>query len=198
MPREVLTPGPDAVGGTGSPADGTGARGQDAERSDTPFAGFFGKLPASGDFLTRGLSAAFRKAWDGWVTRHLAPLRDAAWPPGGLRFRLVSGGRVAAGVVVPSQDAAGRRFPISLILIAPALPPPPALDGWCDAALAAAGPALAGAAGPDDLWAALEDLAVPGGSGGGGGGMILWRSGDAPQPCVPGAEDEALGTIFRA
>lgn len=123
------------------------------------FAGFFGKLPTTGDFVSRGLPDGFRRNWDLWVTRHLAPRqrKGAGWPEGGLRFRLVSGGRIAAGVVVPGSDSAGRPFPLSLILIGPDLPMPEALDRWCDAALSAAG----AAADPDDLWDRLEGIDAP-------------------------------------
>lgn len=171
MPREVLDHG--AEGGA-DPGPETGHA--------PAYAGFFGKLPASGDFVARGLSPAFRRAWDGWVTRHLAPLRDADWPEGGLRFRLVSGRRVAAGVVVPSRDAAGRRFPLSLILIAPGLPAPEALDPWCDAALRSAAPALAGTAEPDALWTALEAIKVPEGAVE-RPPLALWRWGGAVEVC---------------
>src|SRR5690606_35522049 len=94
--------------------------------------GLFGKLPATGDFVSRGLSHAFTRAWDGWVTRHVVTrLRaGAALPDSGLRFRLVSGGRVAAGVVLASSDAAGRSYPLSLVLVAPGLPDASALDPW--------------------------------------------------------------------
>jgi type VI secretion system protein ImpM len=167
----------------------------DRPADDAAYAGFFGKIPAAGDFVARGLSPAFRKAWDLWVTRHLIPLLDGEWPAGGLRFRLASGGRVAAGVVVPSADAAGRRFPLSLVVIAPGLPLPEALDPWCDAALAAAGPSLLGQAGPDDLWAALEALDVPEVAAE-GPGLALWRRGEEAEECAPDGPEEALGRVF--
>ena len=72
---------------------------------DRPVAGFFGKLPATGDFVCRGLPDAFRKPWDSWLTRYIAPLQRGghSFPQGGLRFRLPSGGHLAAGVILPSQ-----------------------------------------------------------------------------------------------
>ena len=36
----------------------------------------FGKLPAHGDFVSRGLSDAAREAWDSWATAALERLRD--------------------------------------------------------------------------------------------------------------------------
>ena len=35
--------------------------------------GFWGKLPAAGDFVGRRLPAAFVEPWDRWVSRHLVP-----------------------------------------------------------------------------------------------------------------------------
>ncbi|MFN0113215.1 MAG: type VI secretion system-associated protein TagF [Paracoccaceae bacterium] len=165
-----------------------------------PYAGFFGKLPSAGDFVARGISPAFRRAWDAFVTRHIAPLAaGGGWPDGGLRFRLVSGGRVAAGVVVPSRDAAGRRFPLSLILAGESLPGPEGLDAWCDLALAAAGPALEGADGPDALWAALDILELPGdGAGAGGAAMLVWARGTAPVAVAPEAPGAAIAGLVGA
>jgi type VI secretion system protein ImpM len=161
MPREVLTPeaGPEA--------------GQDDDHR--PVAGFFGKLPSTGDFVSRGLPEAFRRHWDAWITRTVAPLqRDGvAFPDGGLRFRLVSGGRLAAGVILPSQDSAGRLFPLSLLFIAEGGLARPAIDAWCDAALALAPDVLT----PDALWLALDDLPAPEPKGPAIGPMQLWTPG---------------------
>ena len=153
MPDEVLTP-----------------------EDDRPVAGFFGKLPATGDFVGRGLPDGFRKPWDAWLTRHVAPLQreGAAFPAGGLRFRLPSGGRLAAGVILPSRDSAGRLFPLSLLLIADSELSPAQIDPWCDAALALPREA------PDDLWHALDALPVPQPSGVARGPMQLWTPGHPP------------------
>lgn len=161
-------------------------------------AGFFGKLPYTGDFVARGLPLAFRARWDTWVARHLAGrLKDgSAWPEAGLRFRLVSGGRVAAGVIVPGQDSAGRVFPLSLLLIGAALPEPDALDDWCDAALAAAEPARRGAADADALLAALDELPVPAGTGVERAGMQIWTSQLSPVPCDLIDPDAAIQQAF--
>lgn len=76
----------------------------------------FGKLPAHGDFVSRGLSGAERDAMDGWLSASLAAARDGLgatfcdlWdraPP--WRF----GAAGAAGALAPSVDAVGRRYPI--------------------------------------------------------------------------------------
>jgi len=151
MPDEVLTP---------------------EEHERRPLAGFFGKLPATGDFVWRGLPAAFRKPWDAWLTRHIAPLQreGTSFPEGGLRFRLPSGGRLAAGVITPSEDSAGRQFPLSLLLIAEGDLTPDQIDPWCDAALALDPATLA----PDPLWLALDALPAPSPQGKASGPMDLW------------------------
>jgi type VI secretion system protein ImpM len=81
----------------------------------------FGKLPAHGDFVARGLSDPQRSAWDAWLSAGLEAARhrlgdafevahDAA-PP--WRFVLQGGpfgsGR-RAGAIAPSIDSVGRRF----------------------------------------------------------------------------------------
>lgn len=76
----------------------------------------FGKLPACGDFVARGLSPERQAAWDGWATQELAGAREALAeafeaahdmaPP--LAFRIAGEG--LAGLVAPSIDRVGRRF----------------------------------------------------------------------------------------
>ncbi|MEZ5796364.1 MAG: TagF domain-containing protein [Paracoccaceae bacterium] len=160
--------------------------------------GFHGKLPSAGDFLTRGLPSGFAAFWDGWAARNLAG-RDG-WPEGGLRLRLASGGRVAAGVVLPGADRVGRRFPLAAFVIAADLPEPGALNPWCDAALAVLVAAQAGQAAPDDLADALEDLPPPGGEAPagppGGPAMQLWHAGAAPVACDPAAPGPDLDRLF--
>ncbi len=136
----------------------------------------------------------FAAFWDGWAARHLAPRRDG-WPEGGLRLRLVSGGRVAAGVVIPGADRVGRRFPLAAFVIAPKLPDPKALDAWCDAALAALRLAQEAPLAPDDLADMLEGLTPPEGTGP-DDAMLLWRRGAAPVPCTPAAPEAVLDGLF--
>jgi type VI secretion system protein ImpM len=153
-----------------------------------PVAGFFGKLPSTGDFVSRGLPDAFRKKWDAWLTQHVAPLqRDGrTFPTGGLRFRLPSGGRLAAGLILPSQDSAGRLFPLSLLLIAEGDLTQAQIDPWCDAALALHPDTLA----PEPLWYALDALPTPEPSGPATGTLHLWIH-DGP-PVVTDAADPTL------
>lgn len=86
----------------------------------------FGKLPAHGDFVRRGLDDAGEAAWDDWASTALAARSDALgtdfedahafappWRfvlgPGGL-----SGAGWSAGAVMASLDGAGRRFVVVL------------------------------------------------------------------------------------
>ncbi|MFZ1346545.1 MAG: type VI secretion system-associated protein TagF [Tabrizicola sp.] len=172
MPDEVLTPDGDA----------------------RPVAGFFGKLPATGDFVWRGLPDAFRKHWDAWLTRHIAPLQRAghSFPEGHLRFRLPSGGRLAAGVILPSQDSAGRQFPLSLLLIANGDMSQAQIDPWCDAALQLSPEALS----PDDLWQVLDALPAPTPQGSATGQMQIWASGHPPLTTRAEDPDNALRKLL--
>ncbi len=161
-----------------------------------PVAGFFGKLPATGDFVWRGLPDGFRKHWDSWLTRHVAPLQreGRAFPPGGLRFRLPSGGRLAAGVILPSQDSAGRLFPLSLLVIAEGDLHHDGIDGWCDAALALRPEALA----PEALWHALDGLTAPKPDGSASGPFQLWTAGQPPASADATDPDPALQRLLPA
>ncbi len=143
------------------------------EQEDSrPVAGFFGKLPSTGDFVARGLPDGFRRHWDAWLTRHIAPLQRQGtdFPPGGLRFRLPSGGRLAAGVILPSQDSAGRLFPLSLLFIAKGDLSPDRIDAWCDAAIAL----QPGTKLPEALWLALDTLPAPDPDGPANGALQMW------------------------
>jgi type VI secretion system protein ImpM len=98
--------------------------------------GFFGKLPAAGDFVARRLPPAFVRSWDRWVSRHLAPRLSGS----DALFFLAPGDPPLSGVVLPSADRAGRRFPLTLA--AAAAPDPDWLDALADAGRAAASGAL--------------------------------------------------------
>lgn len=155
--------------------------------------GFHGKLPSLGDFVSRGLPGGFLAFWDGWAAAHLA--RRADWPEGGLRLRLRSGGRVAAGVAIPGTDRVGRRFPLAAFVIAADLPGPDGLDPWCDAALALLRAAQEGGQGPEGLLEALDNLPPPEGAAE-GPVMALWRVGHQAVACHAAAPGAALSALF--
>ncbi|TZG27551.1 type VI secretion system-associated protein TagF [Sphingomonas montanisoli] len=81
----------------------------------------FGKLPTHRDFVVRGLDAAARAWWDGWLSGQLSDARrtlgDAAFEDAYdrapvWRFLLTHDDVRMAGALAPSVDGAGRRFPI--------------------------------------------------------------------------------------
>ena len=93
--------------------------------------GVFGKLPALGDFLLRGLPAGFADPWHAWLADGLVACRDLmgdGWLAAYLeapvwRFALAGGTCGPApvtGVLMPSVDAAGRYFFLTLAMLAPA------------------------------------------------------------------------------
>lgn len=105
--------------------------------------GFFGKLPARGDFVERRLDRGFCRGMDDWLQAGMAAsqaLLGEAWLPLYLeapiwRFALgagVCGPRQAMGVMMPSVDRVGRYFPLVVAthLVAPAV----SAGAWFDAA----------------------------------------------------------------
>lgn len=101
--------------------------------------GFFGKLPAHGDFVRRGLPAGFCSAWDTWLRRGLAEAGErlgeealpALWQAApAWRFALPAhacGPLPVAGVMLPSTDAVGRWFPLTVACLGGGSGPSP---GW--------------------------------------------------------------------
>jgi type VI secretion system protein ImpM len=92
--------------------------------------GFFGKLPARGDFVRAGLPEDFVAAWDAWSRSALTASRAAlgdAWEPAWMeapiwRFLLPAGAcgaQAVLGVWLPSMDRVGRHFPFALCALAP-------------------------------------------------------------------------------
>lgn len=132
-----------------------------------PLTGLFGKVPAHGDFVRRGLPTSFVAPWDAWLQQGMEAARDRlgprwadVWdsaPP--WRFALPAGAcgpDAVVGVMLPSQDMVGRRFPITLAaLVKPeASTPAPA---WFAALEAAASAGRSGQVDADALAAAIPD-----------------------------------------
>jgi type VI secretion system protein ImpM len=93
-------------------------------------AGWYGKIPAAGDFIARRLPPSFSQAWDRWLQdviggsreRLAGRWRDAFLSMPVWRFVLspaMLNANAWAGVMVPSVDAVGRYFPLA---VASALP----------------------------------------------------------------------------
>lgn len=127
----------------------------------TAEAGFFGKAPSHGDFVSNRFDRALRERLDGWLQRAISESRqtfDGDWDAtfAGMpvwRFVLgaeVVGGKPVMGVMAPSADRVGRRFPLILAVRLPRYEGPTfalcARETWFDAA-----ESLARSAGHEDL-----------------------------------------------
>jgi type VI secretion system protein ImpM len=107
--------------------------------------GLFGKLPARRDFITQAVPRSFLRLWEPWIESAMAECRvqfgaaafeDHFRAAPIWRFWLgadISGSAIL-GAFMPSMDAVGRYFPLTLIGIAEdeVLAPPTAdsHDGW--------------------------------------------------------------------
>lgn len=101
-----------------------------APQQESFAAGWYGKIPGTGDFITRRMPTAFSESWDRWLQSAIAGSRErlgGRWRDTYLsmpiwRFVLSPGmltPNAWAGIMVPSVDAVGRYFPLA---VASALP----------------------------------------------------------------------------
>jgi type VI secretion system protein ImpM len=113
-------------------------------------AGFFGKLPGRGDFISRHLGKAFVTRWDAWlqaaIAHSRAQLGEETWRQYYCtspiwRFALGSGlcgADAYAGILMPSMDRVGRYYPLAITVpLAPDRPLlalPIASEAWFQAA----------------------------------------------------------------
>ncbi|WP_035375458.1 type VI secretion system-associated protein TagF [Pseudoduganella violaceinigra] len=90
-----------------------------------PLPGWYGKIPALGDFASRRLPPGFIAAWDAWLQEGMAASRSSLkerWLETYLNGPLwnfallpgVCGESAWAGVMMPSVDKVGRHFPLTL------------------------------------------------------------------------------------
>ncbi|WP_460426067.1 type VI secretion system-associated protein TagF [Azotobacter armeniacus] len=92
--------------------------------------GWYGKIPAAGDFVTRQLPYPVQRAWERWMQEGLDALQRTApqmlsrhyvvapvWNfllPAGLGFDCVQ-----LGALAPSYDRVGRYYPVTALLTLP-------------------------------------------------------------------------------
>lgn len=133
--------------------------------------GFFGKIPARGDFLARRVPPAVASTWETWLQALTATVRQTgepgwqdAWLTAPL-WHFVLGRRLAApygaaGVMLASADRVGRLFPFTLI---GAASPAATLDAaaWAREAETLALGALGDDFDPSALDAALNRIGPP-------------------------------------
>ncbi len=116
--------------------------------------GAFGKMPSVGDFFRIAVPPGFVGAWDNWIQQGMLEVQQAlgaGWDAHYMsapiwRFCLspgLAGPQKVIGVLMPSIDRVGRRFPLTLM--APLQTPGPSqLDHFSE----------------DALFVRLEDLAL--------------------------------------
>lgn len=107
--------------------------------------GAFGKIPSVGDFFRLDPPPGFVTAWDAWLQGALLSAQQALgadWDAHYMsapiwRFALSpgqAGPQKVMGVLMPSVDRVGRRFPLTLMAALPT-PGPAQLDHFCEGAL---------------------------------------------------------------
>ncbi|WP_171208225.1 MULTISPECIES: type VI secretion system-associated protein TagF [unclassified Ruegeria] len=88
--------------------------------------GAFGKMPSVGDFFRLGVPPSFVQPWDTWIQRSMLDAAQSlgqAWDQHYMsspiwRFCLspgLAGPQKMLGVLMPSVDRVGRRFPLTLV-----------------------------------------------------------------------------------
>lgn len=142
--------------------------------------GLFGKLPAHGDFVARGLAAPMRKALDHWITRNIGQM---ALPGGGVRAQLILSGKPVLLLILASHDKPGRVFPLVAVT---AYPDQAEVNAWCDAAAEILAHGIS-----EGLDASTVSKALPRSVG---QGVLaydaMWHNGQDPQPLK-----QALATL---
>jgi type VI secretion system protein ImpM len=143
-------------------------------RTLVPAPGFFGKVPARGDFVSRRVPAALRSDWESWLAALTVAARDALgssrpdeWLTAPLWHFMLGSGIAppdgAAGVLVASADRVGRLFPFTIIgaVSGSVASDWPALNIWAGAAEALTLKALTDDFDPDVLDAELISIGPP-------------------------------------
>ena len=107
--------------------------------------GYFGKLPARGDFVGAGVAEAFLGPWDGWCRGFLNASRgglgeawEAAWMEAPIWHFLLPAGAcgplAVLGVWLASMDKVGRHFPFGVFALAESSLDLEAGGAWLEAA----------------------------------------------------------------
>ena len=96
------------------------------QETSKPTSGYFGKMPTRGDFLSGGLPRDFTDPWDDWIQTALGQSQQQLgeqWldiyltsPLWCFALAPAQCGHLAwAGVLMPSVDAVGRYFPLTVV-----------------------------------------------------------------------------------
>ncbi|WP_287103544.1 type VI secretion system-associated protein TagF [Mesorhizobium sp.] len=133
--------------------------------ADMILPGFYGKMPATGDFVTRRLPRDFVRIWDRWLAQHIVPLIGSETWPRTTALRFLAGPAAfgaSAGIILQSADRVGRQFPLSVVAQLPDASVRLAdAEAWFAGIEEDAFAAQRGELTPDELDAALSVLPVP-------------------------------------
>ena len=156
-------------------------------------AGLFGKMPAAGDFVSRGLPRGAGPVLDRWLTHHLAveagdPRR---WPETGIRALIDGPNAQLVLLILPSADRSGRPFPLAAADAAWSVGHAEA-DVWGDTALLPLTKAAAGELSVDSVARALAQLRPPPAGASPLVPPLVWAEGHGE--AAPG---EGLGALLR-
>jgi type VI secretion system protein ImpM len=166
--------------------------------------GFYGKIPAAGDFVSRRLPLDFIQPWDRWVAEHLAPLVGSQLWPWPLALRFLAGPACfgpATGIILQSTDKVGRRFPLSIVApLAEASLAIARANRWFAEIEEAGIGAQRGDLTPDELDAALARLPSPSAEAAAEivDGMVLWTTHSDIFDIDPIAPRTTLEQLFAA
>ncbi|CDX29176.1 conserved hypothetical protein [Mesorhizobium sp. ORS 3359] len=172
--------------------------------ADLILPGFYGKMPAAGDFVTRRVPGDFVRVWDRWLAQHIVPLFGVETWPTGTALRFLAGTAsfgASAGIVLQSADRVGRQFPLSVVARLSEAPLKLAYaDAWFEGVENAALAAQGGELTPDELDAALGGLPVPSVDGESEviDGLVMWTAHTDIFDVDPQAPQPTLEQIFAA
>ncbi|CDX18777.1 conserved hypothetical protein [Mesorhizobium sp. SOD10] len=172
--------------------------------TDMNVPGFYGKMPAAGDFVSRRLQGDFVRVWDRWLAQHIVPLFDLETWPTSTVLRFLSGAGsfgASAGIILQSADQVGRRFPLSVVAKLSEAPLKLAYaDAWFESIENAALAAQRAELTPDELDTALAALPAPSVDGNGDiiDDLVMWTAHTDVFDVDPQAPQPTLEQIFAA
>ncbi|RWO22025.1 MAG: type VI secretion system-associated protein TagF [Mesorhizobium sp.] len=166
--------------------------------------GFYGKMPATGDFVTRRLPGDFVRIWDRWLAQHLVPLFGSEFWPSTTALRFLAGPAsfgASAGIILQSADRVGRQFPLTIVAqLAEAPVRLTEAEAWFSSIEEAAIAAQHGELTPNELDAALAALPVPTVEPGEEiiGDMVMWTACSDIFDIDPLSPQATLEKVFAA
>ncbi|TIQ98775.1 MAG: type VI secretion system-associated protein TagF [Mesorhizobium sp.] len=166
--------------------------------------GFYGKMPATGDFVARRLPGDFVRIWDRWLAQYIVPLIGSETWPRSTAVRFLAGPAAfgaSAGIILQSADRVGRQFPLSVVAqLADASVQLARADAWFAGIEEAAIAAQHGELTPDELDTALAALPLAPVEPGDEviSDMVMWTARSDIFDVDPQAPQATLEQIFAA